>query len=843
MRSSFLPAFRPRRVLAVAGLLFLGSGLLMLGTSLQPVQAAGTPGARIPSARALRAQWAAMVKHERAAARRSPATEKQFEAQVKHLRAAQSSATVPGPRMYDPATGGTFPPSTVTVTQTKSLVNQMVQVSWTNFTPSTAQVYNSQNVGYPVMVAECKGTDPSSPADCYGAENGGVTSTSGAFGPMNASYATTGANGAGLTDILIFTSQENQFLGCDEAHPCSLAIVPSQGGEANVTPPKCQDHSADVGPSGNSVGGITFGSQDWACAWAKRIVVPMDFAPSPNSCPIGEVQHPAFSAAGSPMVARAMNSWIAARCAGSHGAYVAYDPLIAEPQALSELAGHSTDVALTTRPAGIQQISTGTKKYLYAPVAVTAASVAYWFDNPVTGLPDTGIKLNQRLMLKLLTQSYAYENDGCPPPFPNEQFGCDNGVDHNWFNLFQDPEFQALNPEFSGTEPQVFPPIASGIEIPTVQSGQSDMTWTVTSWIAANKDAQQFLAGQFDPFGMHLNTSYQNLKYPNNTFIGQDNYLPIANYYSPVFPLQLVASYQAENWYPATQPFKDPVTGNFDRLPPEVPGQRALIAVVDQGDASAFLFPTAALPSPACQLTNPARMVTNCNFVQPTTASMTAALQGMTKEGNGTRQVNFTSTNKDAYPLTMVVYAVVPTSGTSHTKAAAIAKFLDFAVGAGQHPGVQPGQLPPGFAPLPASLAAQTRKDAAAVLHQTGNPAPQKTSNSGGGGGGSGSGTSPAAPQAAQSPGSVALPSVSPSPGALDPGVSLVAVADVRPASMSRYILPALLILGGLAALAGSSSLIGSSSTPISARLRRIGAGSMAFGRAARGRLGLRRSK
>ena len=449
MRSSFLPAFRPRRVLAVAGLLFLGSGLLMLGTSLQPVQAAAsTPGARIPSARALSAQWAAMVKRERAAARRSPATEKQFEAQVKHLKATQSSATVPGPRMYDPTTGGTFPPSTVTVTQTKNLVNQMVQVSWTNFTPSTQNVYNSQNVGYPVMVAECKGTDPSSPADCYGAENGGVTSTSGASGPMNASYATTGTNGAGLTDILIFTSFENTFLGCDQAHPCSLAIVPSQGGEANVTPPKCQDHSADLGPSGNSVGGITFGSQDWACAWAKRIVVPMGFAPSPNTCPIGKVQHPAFSAAGSPMVARAMNSWIAARCAGSHGAFVAYDSLIAEPQALSELQSHTTDVALTTRPAGVQSISTGKNKYLYAPVAVTAASVAYWFDNPLTGLPDAGIKLNQRLMLKLLTQSYAYENDGCPPAFPTEPLGCDNGVDHNWLNLFQDPEFQALNPEF-----------------------------------------------------------------------------------------------------------------------------------------------------------------------------------------------------------------------------------------------------------------------------------------------------------------------------------------------------------------------------------------------------------
>src|SRR5215813_8032931 len=96
-----------------------------------------------------------------------------------------SPAKKTGPHMWDPSLnhgkGGLNPnPSTVTVTQTTDLVNQQVQVSWTNFTPSTAQVYNPQNVAYPVMVTECKGTDPASPADCYGAENGGVTSTSGA---------------------------------------------------------------------------------------------------------------------------------------------------------------------------------------------------------------------------------------------------------------------------------------------------------------------------------------------------------------------------------------------------------------------------------------------------------------------------------------------------------------------------------------------------------------------------------------------------------------------------------------------------------------------------------------
>jgi hypothetical protein len=624
-----------------------------------------------------------------------------------------SSKTVTGPRMYDPTTGGTYPPSSVTVTQTKSLVNQMVQVSWTNFTPSGQTVYNNQNVAYPVMVTECKGLDPSTPADCYGAENGGVTSTSGQYGPMNDAYATTGPatgqdGGSGLTDILILTSQENSFLGCDQSHPCSLAIVPAQGGKANVTPPDCADHSADLGPSGNATGGIAFNAADWACAWAKRTVLPLHFARNPNNCPINEIHNPAFSAAGSPMLDRAMLSWITGLCTGSHGMYFLYDPLIPEPEAIADVGTGQADVALTTRTASAQGISTGGKPVVYAPVAVSAMSAAYWFDNPVTGQPVTNVKLDERLVLKLLTQSYAYENDGCPPAFPHEPYGCDNGVDHNWFNLFQDPEFLQLNPEYAGRHPDVYPPTASGIEIPTVQSGQSDSTWTVTRWIAANKVAREFLGGKFDRWGMHVNTHYLGMRYPTNTFIAMDPYIVIAHFYNPVFPLIRVAQYQAENWYPATEPFKNPQTGNYDDLPPQVPGQRALIAIVDEGDSAAFLFPTAALRNGAGR------------DVRPTSAGLAAAVKTMIPAGDGTLQVNLHSANPAVYPLTMVIYAMVPTSGLSHAKAAAIARFIDYTAGAGQHPGLGPGQLPPGFLPLTAKLRAQARKAAQEIRHQTG---------------------------------------------------------------------------------------------------------------------------
>jgi hypothetical protein len=618
-----------------------------------------------------------------------------------------SPTTKTGPHMYDPATGKPFPDaSTATVSRTTHLTDQTVHVSWTNFTPSTAVYYNSENVAYPVMVTECKGTDPTSPADCYGAENGGVASTSGLAGPMNDAYATTTADGTGQTDIEILTKVENAILGCDSTHPCSLAIVPAQGGNYSTTRPHCNDHSQDFSfGNGTAVGSISFGSQDFACSWAKRIVFPLSFARTAATCPIEKA---AFTTAGSPLLARAMNSWTAALCAGPHGTTINYDGALSEPLALSELGTGQTDVALTTRTASAQGINIGPKHYVYAPVAVTATSIAYWFDNFATGQPVTNIRLNQRLLLKLLTTSYAFENDGCPSVFPGVR--CDKGVDHNPLNLFMDPEFLKLNPEYAsqhGQPPQVTPPPTGAYEVPTVVSGQSDTTWTTTRWIDANKAARSFLHGQFDLYGMHLNTYYLGTKYPASFFVTKDPFPFIAHLYNPIFPFSQVAIDQVENWPPEFNDVKDQF-GNYDRLPAQTPGNRSLIAITGQGDSAAFLFPTAAIANATGR------------FVGPTNAGMAAAVATMIPAGDGTLQVNLHSNNPAVYPLTMVIYAVAPTSGTSHTKAAAIAKFIDYAAGAGQSPGLRAGQLPPGFLPLTAKLRAQARKAAQEVLNQTG---------------------------------------------------------------------------------------------------------------------------
>ena len=691
--------------------------------------------------------------------------------------------TVRGPKMWDPKHNSKFArPSTVTVSQTASLVNEMVHVSWTGFTPSSDILYDPTFTDYPVMVAECDTAHPVSWKQCYGANNGGVQGAFGPFGPMNTAYATTSPNGTGELDIQILTTVESQFLGCSVHHSCSLVIVPSQGGNTLSSPAHCRDHSID--PQGTDLGQFAFSSQTGQCSWQDRIVVPLAFAPSPSSCAI---KNASFAAIGSPMLLRAMDQWRAGLCAASTPLAITFNAAITEPEALADLPNGLGDIALTTRPSATNL--TTNKTYTYAPVAISAVAIAYWVDSPRTGKPVTSLRLDPRLVAKLVTQSYNFENEGCGHGKPPPKIGCDRAVDGNPFSLFDDPEFNRLNPTIkapSGT--------GAAFQVPTVESGHSDMTWEITRWIAANNGAAGFMSGRFDQWGMHLNTDYLGLKYPTDSFTGQDPYPVIAHKYSPVFPLSLVASYQAQNWDPGTDWEKDQV-GNFPRDPIEIPGERALFAILDEGDAAAFRFPVAKI------LNHSGR------YVAPTAASMAAAMPSLVATGNNhvTQTVDYNKQAAGAYPLTMVIYAMVPTSGVKQAKANAIARFLEYVATTGQKPGVLPGNLAPGYLPLPASMRAETLKAAILVRAQSGKSANLK------------SGLSP-------SIGSLTSPSSLPSlPAArFGPGVRVVALKRHTTASVMRYALPALVIAGGATTLGGTSALMIGSQAALVERVRRL---------------------
>ena len=394
----------------------------------------------------------------------------------------------------------------------------------------------------------------------------------------------------------------------------------------------------------------------------------------------------------------------------------------------------------------------------------------------------------------MLTTSYSYTNDSCPNG-GSSAFGCDNAVDSNPQNLYADPEFQKLNGSHiwqNASQP-------SGYEIPIVLSGNSDMTWETTSWIASDPDASGFLAGQFDPWGMHVNTYYLGLKYPITGFLPMDPYLPVSSQDAPVYPLTLLAGDMALNQQPGTQDVKDPTTGNFDSLPPQITGNRDLWSVIDNADAARFLIPAAALKNAAG------------NYVTPTAASMAAAVKDMTVNPDGiTRSMNYTAKDPAAYPLTMIIYAIVPTSGISKTKAKAIATFLDDIATTGQTQGTAPGELPSGYLPLTQALREQTLKAADAVLNQTGNPKPKPKPSA----------SPSASPSAASS-------SASPSASAR-PAASSIVVSFSHPAAAGMsWVVLALLVGGAILLVTGPAALVLGSPEARAA----IGAGGRRMGR------------
>ena len=721
-----------------------------------------------------------------------------------------TGTTVTGTRLYNPLTGKKFPyHSTVTVSQTSGLTNEMVHVSWTGFTPSldpgnpeTNQfLYDQQQTPYPVMIAECNTARPRFWSQCYGALNGGVTSNFGPFGPMNTAYATTTRKGTGQADVEILVAAQNQFLGCGGHHACSLVIVPAQGGVqqagvAGIPKDHCADHDFDFSAF-QAIGQRDFASG--GCSWADKIVVPLHFVQQPKFCKIGPS---GFSSLGSPMLAKAMASWIGALCSGPNPVTMTYNAAITEPEAVQDVPIGLGDVALTTRP-GPTQIAART--YTYAPLAISAVAIAYWVDNPVNGEPARTLKLDQRLVAKLVTQSYNFDGDGCGDGNSgSSSIGCDSAVDGNPFSLFDDPEFKRLNPD-------VKPPAEAGnqFQVPTVESGHSDMTWQVTTWMEDNKNAASFLKGQFDPWGMHVNTDYLGVGYPVDSFTAQDSFPVIAHLYSPDFPLSAVTELQLQNEDNGTN-WQIDQTGNYPRDPAQIPGERGLFAILDEADAAAFRFPVAEL------------LNDRGKYVAPTRDSMTAALASMVATGSNhvTQTVDFAKQSRGAYPLTMIIYAMVPTSKTRASKAAAIADFLDYVAGPGQHPGLNVGQLPPGYVPLTASLRAETLHAADLVRGQAGNnPASNHPTSGPSPGGGPSPGASP--PSSSSSPAATSTPT----PTAATPGAGVVTVAlkSAQTAGLLRYAVPLLLIVGGLASLGGAASLVaGSAGGVLWHRLRAV---------------------
>jgi hypothetical protein len=589
-------------------------------------------------------------------------------------RTAAGPVTVPAPGAGDQAT--------VTVSKTTDLVNQTVEVSWTGFRPSSAG--RLQNAGdsldgttqYPVRVYECRGADPASSSDCYGSPGFRGVAASGttpaipavpAFtypgqtndfdatpdGPANWQDNITHADGTGQVTIQVFTKRESAGLGCDVGAPCSIVVVPNYG--------RPQGSTEDV--------------LDAPWAWARRTVVPLTFQPVADACGIGGNS---LGVEGSPLAADLLASWRASTCTRSSNPVNLDYTSIGEEQTRGDVASGVTDAGLVINP--LDADAADKAGVVYSPVSVTGLVVAFQIDD-AQGRPVTSLRLNARLVAKLITASY--------------RTGGDPAVADNPTNIFHDPEFLKLNP---------------GVDWPDGSPGNhvlllgdlSDSTGALTSWIESDPAARAFLKGKPDPWGMTVNANYRSIRLPFSTFPLLDQ--QASSSFAPIQGMDAVARQLSIAQFPGAFVTQEGGQNITIKPPRQNPGAREVIGIIDAADAARFLMPTASLQNASGV------------FVKPTNPSFLAGIEHAKVNADGvTRSVDLTSKDKAIYPLTLQISAALSTNAVPADRKR-MASFLDYVAGPGQVPGDKVGELPAGHAPLTTAMRHQVAVAKAAVL-------------------------------------------------------------------------------------------------------------------------------
>jgi hypothetical protein len=152
-----------------------------------------------------------------------------------------------------------------------------------------------------------------------------------------------------------------------------------------------------------------------------------------------------------------------------------------------------------------------------------------------------------------------------------------------------------------------------------------------------------------------------------------------------------------------------------------------------------------------------------------------------------------------------VVYAAVPTN-QSAAALSAYADLIAYAAGAGQTPGVAPGDLPPGYLPLPANLQAQAMGVVAQLHGDAGASTSGSTAASSGSGAGAGSagGTGTGTANISGSPLGVGA-TASAGPSISLPLAHLTATRTQRqPLGTVRWVLLAVFTVGAACAVGGT---------------------------------------
>jgi hypothetical protein len=511
--------------------------------------------------------------------------------------------------------------------------------------------------------------------------------------------AFTDEDGTGSVKFEVRSDVENESLGCNDKTACSIVVLPIMGtscavptGDPTPADLACRKQGRFAPGTSNFVNqevDLAVSPEMWwtPSNWANRITVPVTFGLPPDACDILDTRPPT-GFYGSELLAQAALQWAPAYCLSKARFKYQHNqmPDAAGFELMKNGGAPAASVSSEHDAAG--------KPVAYAPTAITGFGIGYIIDRPENAGEFTNLRLNARLIAKLLSQSYVASSFGRGHP----------GMADNPVSVNLDPEFQALNPGLSQSQMEAAATLLS-------LSESSDVIDQLTAYIASDKAAMAFVDGKPDPWGMVINPSYKGIKLPEDEWPLLDDYKVATNecntaqpavyltqIAAPVTKLYSIAQALVDAW-PNVQTRCDVDKTNPDKWVYKVGrtadrqsyGSRFMLGVISLGDAARYGIRTAQLETAAgtyvgASDTSMAKTVGLMKQARPL-APFTLDQAAVRKAG-------------DAYPGTMPVYTVAKTSGLDKAEAAKVAMFIRISTSEGQRPGSGNGELPQGFLPL-----------------------------------------------------------------------------------------------------------------------------------------------
>lgn len=546
------------------------------------------------------------------------------------------------------------------------------------------------------------------------------------YGTNEVALARTNGDGRGSVFFEAQTTFESQFLGCGArltapgattvtGRKCWLVVVPRDHVDSN---------GEDVTTRASGSDRLLFSSPLSLSNWANRIVFPLDFDPVREPCRLGGVERPVV---GHESIGLAMSSWQGPLCSAGQGYFFATTTDdIARATAMSDLP----KLDVVTDPLAPAAIPQERGAAVHAPLAVSGITISLFIEKEYNSASAPGLldhngsrveqlKLNQRLVAKLLTESYRHSN-----------VVIDDGPEHlhgNPLSLVDDPEFKALN-ETGDLARNVNDIKNARADLARlfVTADASDAVHNLWQWVLSDADARNFLDGKADPFGMTVNRYYKGLsRYQADGVVRADIPKLEESCYEYDFGDHGKQKYCALDAAPYVSSFEQAAAltsrgqpggvGGFAldfnmglvkgvKNEPQMVGTRALLALTDTSQAARRGLVSAALRN------------ADGRYVSPSTDAMAAAVaQAKATTTTGVSRVDPADVKGTGYPLTRFSYAVTNPALLDAAARQDYAQFLEVVTTTGQQPGTAPGMLPEGYAPLPKSYRDQAASAARTI--------------------------------------------------------------------------------------------------------------------------------